>query len=92
MSIYVAYLRRISMFYMSIVLNIRKEERSGLTMDSVSVLLVSSCLLPTPSDKSCTSLLFARADLTLSGNPSTEEELYWAGFFLGSLQNWEIEI
>ena len=57
------------------------------------MLLVFTCLL-TPSDKSCTSLLFARADLTLSGNPSIEEELYLAEFLflsLGSLQNWEIE-
>ena len=57
------------------------------------MLLVSACLILTPSDTSCTSLLFARADLTLNGNPSTEEGLYWAeGSFLGSLQNWEIEI
>ena len=35
-------------------------------MDSISVVLVSACLLLTPADKSCTSLLFARADLTLS--------------------------
>ena len=62
-----------------------------LTRDSVSVMLVSACLLLTPSDKSCTSLLFARADLTLSGNPSNDEELYLAEFFSGSLQNWEIE-
>ena len=55
------------------------------------MLLVSACILLTPFDKSCTSLLFARADLTLSGNPSTEEELYLAESFLGSLQNWEIE-
>ena len=61
--------------------------------DSVSVLLVSACLLLAPSDKSCTSLLFARADLALSGNPFTDEELYWAEvLFLGSLQNLEIEI
>ena len=51
-------------------------------MGSVYMLLVSACVLLTPSDKSCTSLLFARADLTLSGNPSTEEELTKAeGFF-----------
>ena len=56
------------------------------------MLLVSTCFLLTPSDKSCTSLLFARADLTLSGNSSTEEELYWAEGLFGSLQNWEIEI
>ena len=55
------------------------------------MLLVSACLLLTPSDKSCTSLLFARADPTPSGNPSTEEELYLAEGFLVSLQNWEIE-
>ena len=55
------------------------------------MLFVSACLLLTPSDKSCTSLLFARVDLTLSGNPSTEDELYWAEGLLGGLQDWEIE-
>ena len=80
------------MFYVSLVLNTQLGRIKWEYRDSVSVLLVSACLIITSSDKSCTSLLFARADLTLSGNPSNEEELYWAEFFLGSLQNWEIEI
>ena len=72
---------------MSLVLNIPLGRIKWEYRDSVSVLLVSACLLLTPSDKSSTSLLFARADLTLSGNPSTEEELTNADFFLlGNLQ------
>ena len=63
------------MFYVSLVLNIPLGRINWEYRDSVSVLLVSACLLLTPSDKSSTSLQFARADLTLIGNPSTEEEL-----------------
>ena len=83
------------MFYVSLVLNIQLGRVKLEYRDSVSVLLVSASLLRTPSDKSCTSLLLARADLTLSGNPSTEEELTKAEFFLlcdlGSLHTWKIE-
>ena len=69
------------MFYVSLVLNTQLGRIKWEYRDSVSVLLVNACLLLTPSDKYCTSLLSARADLTLSGNPSTEEELYWAEVF-----------
>ena len=80
----------------SLVLNIQLGRVTWEYRDSVSVLLVSACLLLTPSDKSCTSLLFSLADHTLSGNPSTEEELTKAeGFFLlcdlGGLHTWKIE-
>ena len=70
------------MFYVCLVLNIPLGRIKWEYRDSASVLLVSACLLLTPSDKSSTSLLSARADLTLSGNPSPEEELTNAeGFF-----------
>ena len=82
------------MFYVSLVLNIQLERVKWEYRDSVSVLLASACVLLTPSDKSCTSLLLARADLTLSGNPSTEEELTKADVFLlcdlGGLHTWKI--
>ena len=66
----------------SLVLNLQLGRVTWEYRDSVSVLLVSACLLLTPSDKSCTSLFFSLADHTLSGNPSTEEDLTKAeGFF-----------
>ena len=95
MSISIGYLRWISMFYVSLVLNIQLWGVKWKYIDSVSVLLVSACLLLIPSDKTCTSLLLARADLTLIGNPSTEEELTKAEFFLlcdlGGLRTCKIE-
>ena len=83
------------MFYVSLVLNIQLGRVKWEYRNSVSVLLVSACLLLTPSDKSCTSLLLARADLTLSENTSTEGSSPKLSFFLlcdfGGLHTWKIE-
>ena len=70
------------MFYVSIVLNIPLGRIKWEYRDSVSVVLVSARLLLTPADNSYTPFLFERADLTLSGNPSTEEELIITVFFI----------
>ena len=70
-----------SMFFVSLVLNIQLGRIKGESGDSVSMVLsLISFFLHLLI--SCTSLLFARVDLTLSGNPSTVEELTKAEGFI----------
>ena len=82
------------MFYVSIFLNIPLGRIKWEYRDSVPVLLGSARLPLTPADNSYTPLLFERADLTLSRNPSTEEELIiiFFKFDLDGLHTWKWKI